>query len=171
MQQSVETMNGGMGRPRPQQGGEGPEFGDEFGDEDGDDVQSDSPVQPVRGQEPQPRVSEGQPRFENRPPRQPHGHGRLPRERINAEREPFGRERERPQPEGSAVEAGPGGPPRGEGQQQRRRERFGHTNDQPEFLRRSVRRPRRDSDGDGETSEPVGGADMDNGDNLDKSSA
>jgi hypothetical protein len=172
IQQAGETMNGGMGRPRPQHGGESLDLGDEFGDEEGDDLQPEPPVQPVRGQEPQPRIPEGQSRFENRPPRQPHGHGRPPRERINAERETFGRERDRAQSDGSATEPGTGGQARGEGQQ-RRRERFSPGNDQPEFLRRSVRRPRRDGDGDGdgEASESIGGADKDNGENLDKSSA
>jgi hypothetical protein len=171
MQQAGETMNGGMGRPRPQHGGESLELGDEFGDEDGDDMQSEPLAQPVRGQEPQPRIPEGQSRFDNRGQRPPHGHGRPARERMNAEpREPFVRERERSQSEASATEAGPGAQPRGEGQQ-RRRERFAAGNDQPEFLRRSVRRPRREGDAEGETTEPVGGADKANGDNLDKSSA
>ena len=171
MQLSVETMNGGMGRPRPPQGGEGLELTDEFGDDEGDDFQPETMVQPIRGQEPQPRMPEGQSRIDDRPQRQQHGHGRPPRERITTEpREPFARDRERPLSEVSAAEAAPGGPPRGEGQQ-RRRERFAHSNDQPEFLRRSVRRPRRENDGGGETVEAGGGSDKDNDGNIDKSSA
>jgi hypothetical protein len=172
LQQPAESMNGGMGgRPRSQQGGEGFDLADDFGDDESEDLQPETLAQPVRGQEPQPRMPEGQQRFDNRPQRQPHGHGRPPRERFNAEpREPFARERERPQPEVPAAEAGPGGQPRAEGQQ-RRRDRFAQSNEQPEFLRRSVRRPRRDSDGGDETSEPVAGADQGGDGKLDKSSA
>jgi hypothetical protein len=169
MQQAVEVMNGGMGRPRPQQGGEGLELADEFGDEEGDEQQTETMLQPVRGQEPQPRMPEGQPRFDDRPHRQPHGHGRPPRERMTTEpREPFARERER-SPSDVPVAEAPGGQPRGEGQQ-RRRERFAPSNEQPEFLRRSVRRPRRESEGEGETAEASGGSGKGNDTNLDKSS-
>jgi hypothetical protein len=161
MQHSGETMNGGMSRPRLQQGGEGFEPADEFGDEEVDDLQSETLGQPVRGQEPQPRMPEAQPRFDNRPQRQPQGQGRAPRE-------PFPRERDRPQADVTAAETAPGDQPRGEGLQ-RRRERFAHTNEQPDFLRRSVRRPRRESDGD-ETAEATGRSEKQNGDNLDKSS-
>jgi hypothetical protein len=162
MQQSLETMNGGMGRHRPQSSGEGLEPADEFGDEEADDLQPETVLQPVRGQEPQPRMPEAQPRFDNRPQRQPQGQGRGPRE-------PFARERERPQPDVTAAETAPGDQPRGEGLQ-RRRERFAHANEQPEFLRRSVRRPRRESDGGDETLEAAGAPEKQNGDNLDKSS-
>jgi hypothetical protein len=162
MQQSVETMNGGMGRPRLLQGGEGLELADEFADEEADNLQPEMPVQPVRGQEPQPRMPEAQPRFDNRQQRQPQGPGRPPRE-------PFPRERERPHPDLAAAEAPSADQPRGEGLQ-RRRERFVHTNEQPEFLRRSVRRPRRESEENSEPSE-AGAPNKENGDNLDKSSA
>jgi hypothetical protein len=162
MQQSVETMNGGMGRPRPQHGMEGLELADEFGEEEADDLQPETLVQPVRGQEPQPRMPEAQPRFDNRPQRQPHGQGR-------PSREPFARERERPQPEVATADAAPGEQSRGEGPQ-RRRERFAPANEQPEFLRRSVRRPRRETDGGDETSTPSVGSDKENGGDLDKSS-
>jgi hypothetical protein len=161
MQQSGEAMNGGMLRPRSQHGGEGLELTDEFGEEEADELQPESLGQPVRGQEPQPRLPEAPPRFDNRPQRQPHGQGRPPRE-------PFARERERPQPEVTTTDAAPSEQPRGEGLQ-RRRERFAPTNEQPEFLRRSVRRPRREADGGDETPASDAGSDKENG-NLDKSS-
>ncbi len=90
-------------------------------------------------------------------------------------------ERERPQP--PVVEAAappeasppptasppPAAPPRNEGGP-RRRERFAPTHEQPEFLRRPVRRPRREANGS-DTSEANGAAEPGDPGNQDKNSA
>jgi hypothetical protein len=134
-----DMMNGGMGRQRFQQGGGGPES-DEFGDDDTEDLLSEGSAPIHRGLEPQPRVGEPQARPDDRPPRQAQDQApRPPRERYQ-ERQPT---------EGEPSE---GQPPRQE-YQHRRRERFGQGQDQPEFLRRPIRRPRREANGGGESGE------------------
>jgi len=152
MQQSGEAMNGN-GRHR--EAGEG----DEFGDDEGDDVDSFNPQ--MRGHEPQPRPS-GQPRFDDRPQRysddrshrQHHDQGRGMRERYheprgaqNGERPaPVMQPQAQPQPSEQPVVEAPQPAPRAADAPPRRRERFAASNhEQPEFLRRPVRRPRRET--------------------------
>jgi uncharacterized protein DUF4167 len=101
---------------------------DEFGsDDDGDD--GDGPMRP---NEPQPRV-ENQ-RFEaNR--------GEPRRYRERGERRGDNGAQARPQNGDMSADAQPSA----EAPAPRRRERFGQSHEQPEFLRRPVRRPRRES--------------------------
>ncbi len=166
MQQGGDVANGGM-RQRPTSSFDPLDGGDEFGDEEGDDFGPEQGSAPYTEQPPQPRY-EGQHRFEGRPPRERHEqHHRGHRDRY----EPRGGEgrggyggggQERterpergdrgPQPQQPPGEAGfePGpGQARGEGQQ-RRRDRFVRPHEQPEFLRRPVRRPRREEAGPGD---------------------
>ena len=148
VQQSGETANGGGPRLRqggPSDGGEG----DDVQDEEGDDLsQGEQPPMP-RFQD-QPRNDDGrsnrggqdQPRFRDRQDRQDRHNDRQPDMRQGRDQ---GRDRAaEPQPQAEG-----GGQPRND-QMQRRRERFGPGNEQPEFLRRPVRRPRREG-GNGDT--------------------
>lgn len=151
IQQSGEAMNG-VGRHRDM--GES----DDYADDDLDDVEGYAP--PVRGQEPQPRP-EVQPRFDDRQNRLEHGrHGR---ERYQEPRGSF--VDRQPQPTLPVQQAQPAEQPVSEPVQQpraeaptRRRERFvASTQEQPEFLRRPVRRPRREANG-GSAGEANGAA-------------
>lgn len=166
MQQSGEVMNGN-GRHR--EAGEG----DDFGDDEGDDIEGFNPL--VRGHEPQPRP-QGPGRYDDRPQRysddRPHRHhhdqGRGMRDRYQEPRNAQNGERPTPaqttqpqaQPQPSeqqpVIDAAPA--PRSEAPP-RRRERFAASNhEQPEFLRRPVRRPRRDPAASEETGAANGAA-------------
>lgn len=174
--QQGDVMNGGMGRFRPTTSAEPFEGSDEFGDEEGEEGSIDGQPQ-VRGQEPQPRSFESQSRGEERPQR---FEGRPHRERYGEQR-PFQGERperqERPDraerteraQEPGAGEQQPAAQARGEPP---RRQRTAEPHEQPEFLRRPVRRPRRegaprDPNGGGEEEAPASKDD----DPLDKTPA
>lgn len=139
IQQSGEAMNG-VGRHR----NDGSDT-DEFDDEDADEAESYA-VQP-RGQEPQPRM-DGNSRFDDRPHRQEHGRPvreRFPEQRNGSADRVAHAAPQAPTAEQPAADASPH--PRAE-TTQRRRDRFGSSvQEQPEFLRRSVRRPRREANG------------------------
>jgi hypothetical protein len=138
-------MNGGMGRQRPFMSHDSMEPGDEFADEEGEDVDVQPPQPPMRQHEgqPQPRIDgqrfEGQRgghephRFRDRPHRHERGgeqRGFPPARQQNADAGA----------EGAPQQSSPEG-------QMARRERFAQTHEQPEFLRRPVRRPRREGNG------------------------
>lgn len=162
MAQGGGDMQNGMGRPRT--GGFGdPSMSDDYGDDDGDDMGGESNLpqhQPSfpRSHDMQPRPNEGQ-RFDDRGPRQGHDQHRQPhhrdrdRERQGGEQRGFSERHERQdrperfqrpermpqqQPE-AGVEGG--------SQHPRRNERVVAHHEQPEFLRRPVRRPRREGNG------------------------
>lgn len=145
-----EQQMNGAGRHRPFMH-DAMEPGDEFSDEDGDDELQ--PMQPQMRQnelQPQPRM-DGQ-RFEGQ-----RGRHEQHRFRDRQERHDRGYQQHQPQQRHHnaepAPEAGGGQAPEG----QRRGERFAqqHEHEQPEFLRRPVRRPRREGNG---TPEANGGA-------------
>ena len=170
-------MNGGVGRG-PYMGNDSMEGGDEYSDDDGDDGEMQPQHQPqhqhapMRPHDPQPRVDgqrfEGQRggreqnRYRDRP--QDRSPDRSPdrsqdRDRHDRERhdrgggEQRGYQPPRPQVNDPAAEGSPQQPsPEG---QARRRDRFQPTHEQPEFLRRAVRRPRRE--GNGAPTEANGG--------------
>jgi hypothetical protein len=155
VQMSGEAMNG-VGRHRDSES-------DDFSDEDMDEADGYTP-QYSRGQEPQPRT-ESQSRFEDRPPRQSRDQGRPVRDRYQEPGEPrsgYAADRQPQQPaqqpivaEQPAVE--PVQQPRAEAPP-RRRDRFAASaHEQPEFLRRPVRRPRREANG-GSAAEANGAA-------------
>ncbi len=173
-QSGGESMNGN-GRHR--EGGEG----EDFNEEDGDEGEGFS--QPMRGHEQQPRHG-GQHRFEDRQqrysddrPHRQHHEGRGPRERYqdrhsqNGERhQPAHAMAPQPQPQVASAEqpvvADQAPAPQREASP-RRRERFSASaHEQPEFLRRPVRRPRREPVADAEATEAspaaVEGSDSDN---------
>jgi hypothetical protein len=186
VQQSGEAMNGGL-RHRPQPMMDGIE-GDDYSDDEGDDLLPDGFSQPPVGQEVQPRSNEGQRRFADRPQRPNHEQGRPMRDpdqgrpmrdqdqgrpvRDRYSQEHRGGpsiERERPQPpvvESSAPDSSPPPPARNDNPP-RRRERFVQSHEQPEFLRRPVRRPRREANG-GDTPEANGAAEPSETDNPEK---
>lgn len=166
-----DSMNG-MGRPRPASFQDPMEMGDDYGDDEGDEFGDMQPSHSGGGMnEPQPRSYDNQgQRFDNRPQRvNQHQEHRQPRERsdrqdrgdrqdrqdrnpgpdqqrgyredryvqpVQAPVEPIQENGHAPQPQR----------PEG-GQPPRRRERFAQTpqHEQPEFLRRPVRRPRRET--------------------------
>jgi Domain of unknown function (DUF4167) len=156
---------GGMGRPRP--GGFGdPMMSDDYSDDDGDDMGGEVHQQQPsfsRSHEPQqmqPRPNEGQ-RFEDRGPRQGHDQHRQPHHRDRerhgggGEQRGFSDRHDRPErqdrqerfqrPE-RVQRADPG--LEGGGQQPARSDRsMVPHHEQPEFLRRPVRRPRREGNG------------------------
>jgi hypothetical protein len=161
MGQGGDMGNGGMSRHRP--GFPDPGMPDDFSDDEGDDGAADmQPVAHARGSEPQPRPFEGH-RFEERPQRPPFDPGRHQhhhRERHGNEPRGFAdRHQDRPdradRPERfqrpERQDRAPGGPaePAVEGAPQPRRpDRAGVPHhEQPEFLRRPVRRPRREENG------------------------
>lgn len=129
-----QQMNGGMGRPRPFMAHDSIEPGDEFSDEDNGDSDVQPPHPPMRHHEPQPRM-DGQ-RFDGQ---QRGGHERQ-RYRDRPDRG-FQSSRQH------NAEASGDGPAQQPEAQPRRRERFAQSHEQPEFLRRPVRRPRRESNG------------------------
>jgi hypothetical protein len=167
-------LNGGIPRQRPFNDIEGDDYGDDEGDDD---------MQPMHHQQPQPQMRHNdQPRMEGqrfdggqRHFRDRNGHHRGNRnnhdrgdrhdrgERHDRGGEPGGQ----PQQRARSVE-----PSEGMGQQQptpeaqppQRRERFSQQpHEQPEFLRRPVRRPRRESNG-GAAPEANGAAAADESD-------
>ncbi len=144
--QGGEVMNGTMGR-RPYMMHDPMDPNDEYGDEDGDEGDMQPPHPGMRQPEGQPRVDgqrfEGQRgghdqhRYRDRPDR-PERQGRQ-----GAPERGFGQPRQQTAEVGT--DAAPAQPsPEG---QARRRERFTPTHEQPEFLRRPVRRPRREGNG------------------------
>jgi hypothetical protein len=146
-----QQMNG-MGRHRPFMSHDPMDPGDEFGDDDGDDMDFQPSHAPMRhDQQPQPRI-EGQ-RFDG--PRGGHEQNRF-RDRSERGERPDRPDRSDRQDRGfqarqqnnSHGEHGSEGGQQSSGDQPRpRRERFVQTHEQPEFLRRPVRRPRRESNG------------------------
>ncbi len=149
-----QQMNGGMGRHRPFDPMDPDDEFDEDG-EGGDMMQPSHP--PMRHeQQPQPRM-DGQ-RFEGQRGGHDQRHDRGHDQRGGHEQNRF---RDRPErsdrgfqspPRQQNADAGAeGGAPSPDGQQ-RRRERFGQSHEQPEFLRRPVRRPRREGNGAPETN-------------------
>jgi Domain of unknown function (DUF4167) len=140
--QGGDAMNGGMGRNRSFMGPDGMEPGDEFSDDDGDD----GDAQPtMRQHEPQPRI-DGQ-RFEGQ--RGGHEQSRFRERSDRHPRHGGGEQRGYQAPRQHNAEAGTEGAsqqPTPEGQA-RRRDSFAQTHEQPEFLRRPVRRPRREGNG------------------------
>jgi hypothetical protein len=148
-------MNGGMARHRPFMTQDSMDPGDEFADEDGEEGDVSPPQPAMRPQEPQPRT-DGQ-RFEGqRGGHEPH------RFRDRSDRHERGGEQRGYSPgrqqHGDAGADGPSQQPSPDAQM-RRRERFPQAHEQPEFLRRPVRRPRREGNGgpgdaNGVTEEP-----------------
>ncbi len=147
--QGGEAMNG-QGRHRPFGMHDPMDPNDDFSDDDGDDHDSQPPHPGMRHNEPQPSVDnqrfdgprgghDNQQRYRDRSDR----HGRGPDQQRG-----FGQSRQQ-NAEVSAEAAG--GQPATEGQP-RRRERFTPTHEQPEFLRRPVRRPRREATNGAETN-------------------
>jgi len=153
--QGGEMMNGGMGRNRPYSPHDSMEPGDEYGDDDGDGADMQSSHAPMRPNEPQPRV-DGQ-RFDG----QRGGHEQPHRYRDRQERGGGEPQRDRgyrgSRPRNAEAGSEGGSQPSSEGSSGAR-ERFGESHEQPEFLRRPVRRPRRDSNGGPAASEANGGA-------------
>jgi len=138
-------MNGGMGRHRSFMPHDSMEPGDEFGEEDGEDGDMQPHHPPMRQHEPQPRL-DGQ-RFEGQ-----RGGGHEPqrfRDRPDRQERAGGGEQRGYQSRQQSSDAGGEGPAQQPGPdgQTRRRERFAQSHEQPEFLRRPVRRPRRESNG------------------------
>ena len=153
MSQGGEGVNGGMGRS-PQFAAQGSaEFGEDFGiDDAGDDVQPPHPAVRQQGSEPQPRAEghrggQEQSRFRGRSDRHDRGGGRGGGRGFRSSAATGG--------------DGDGQPPAAEGQSSRG-ESFAESHEQPEFLRRPVRRPRRDSNGG--STEANGGAVTDDAD-------
>lgn len=150
VQQAGEAMNG-VGRHRS----DGPDA-DDFGDEDGDEAESYAV--PPRGQEPQPRL-DGHARTDERQSRQEQGRSVRGREREprNGSSDRSGQAAQQPQAsEQPAIEASSQAAQ--SESSPRRRDRFGSSvQEQPEFLRRSVRRPRRGTNG-GSAGEANGAA-------------
>jgi len=155
MGQGGEMMNGGMGRHRPFSPHE-PMDADEFGDDEGEAMDMQPSLAPMRPNEPQPRIDG--PRFEG----QRSGHGQEhPRFRDRQDR---GGDQRGPRPQHHQQRARnpEAGADNGMAQpsqeaQPAPRERFSQTHEQPEFLRRPVRRPRRDGNGSS-TGETEGSA-------------
>lgn len=160
-----DPMNGGMGR-RPVGFQDPLDAGDDYGDDEGDDLAGDQPAHGGSGMnEPQGRPYDSQGERFERPQRASHRDHRQPRDRSDrqdrgdrpdrsaghdqprAYREERYAQQPQPQPqpqpeaplENGHAQRQEGGP--------RRRERFAQTpqHEQPEFLRRPVRRPRRES--------------------------
>jgi Domain of unknown function (DUF4167) len=171
MHQAGEGYNGN-GQQRLRGPNDGLEGGDDFAEDDGDDLLDD-------GGFPQPAFQSPAPHTQGHPPRQHGGydnnrherpfrrdHGRFRDRDRNADRERHN-ERERPDRQGfenrsqppaperaePATEGGPAAPAE-QPQLPRRRERFQpqQAHEQPEFLRRPVRRTRSEE----ETPEPNG---------------
>jgi Domain of unknown function (DUF4167) len=146
--QGGEAMNGAMGRNRPFMMHDPMEPGDEFSD---DDEEGDGqPLHPgMRQHDPQPTVDgqrfEGQRggheqnRFRDRHDRHDR-HDRQGRQ-GGSEQRGFGPPRQQNAEVGADSTGGPPSPDA----PARRRERFTPTHEQPEFLRRPVRRPRREA--------------------------
>jgi hypothetical protein len=156
--QGGEAMNGQIGRHRPFMMHDSMDPADEFSDEDGDESDTQPPHPAMRQHEPQPPVDsqrfEGQRgnhdqhRFRDRPDRPDRADRPDRPDRSDRHGRPGGPDQQRgygqPRQQNADAGAEPGaGQPGPEGQA-RRRERFTPTHEQPEFLRRPVRRPRRE---------------------------
>lgn len=175
MLQNVETVNGGMNRQRNGFGNESQEGAGDFSDFEGDDPsggdygsQTRVPEQQHGFQQPLPqqRTQETQPRSDETHSPIPRDQPRPGRDRFNDNRG-FGRERDRDRDRsrdrrpdagrsevGHAAEPSAGRPDNGV---RRRNDRFApppSTEEQPEFLRRPVRRPRRDAEAVNGGAEP-----------------
>jgi hypothetical protein len=159
-------MQNGMGRPRPGFG-DPMSMSDDFSDDDGDEMGGEphhsmpqQQPQYSRGHDMQPRPNEGQ-RFDDRGPRQGHDQHRQPhhrdrdrdRDRQGGEQRGFSERHERqdrPQrfqrPERMPQQQ-PDPGLEGGSQHQRRNDSVVAHHEQPEFLRRPVRRPRREGNG------------------------
>lgn len=152
--QGGEGANGGVGRPHQFAAQGSAEFGEDFGiDDAGDDVQPPHPALRQQGSEPQPRAEghrggQEQSRFRGRSDRHDRGGGRSGGRGFRSSAATTGGD-------------GDGQPPAAEGQSSRG-ESFAESHEQPEFLRRPVRRPRRDSNGG--STEANGGAVTDDAD-------
>jgi hypothetical protein len=152
--QGGEGANGGVGRPHQFAAQGSAEFGEDFGiDDAGDDVQPPHPALRQQGSEPQPRAEghrggQEQSRFRGRSDRHDRGGGRGGGRGFRSSAATTGGD-------------GDGQPPAAEGQSSRG-ESFAESHEQPEFLRRPVRRPRRDSNGG--STEANGGAVTDDAD-------
>jgi hypothetical protein len=160
-----DGVNGGTRRPFMQ---DGMEAGDEFGDDDGDEGDAQPSMQPMRQNDHQPQPRMDNQRFEgNRSgndqhryrDRNEHRHNRYDRNDRGPDRaQDRGQDRgggeqrhfQPPAPQqnaDAAVESAGQQPPLDN--QVRRRERFPQqAHEQPEFLRRPVRRPRREGNGE-----------------------
>jgi hypothetical protein len=170
VQQSGEMNGGGGHRMRPD-GMEGDEASDDQPDDPG---QGDQPPMP-RHQHEQPRFHDqhrgGDDRQQNREYRG-HDQGRFRDRHERHDRQDRDRQDRQPQEprqpqemrqpaQDRGAEPQPaienGAPPSRADNPGRRRERFGPGNEQPEFLRRPVRRPRREAgNGDGEEAAEAG---------------
>ena len=159
--------NGGGRRPFMQ---EGMEPGDEFGDDDGDEGDAQPSMQPMRQNEHQQQPRMDNQRFEG--PRGGHdqhrfrdrGEHRYNRQDRSPDRGQDRGEQRHYQPQAPQQNADAGGEVAGQqpapDNQMRRRERFPQQNhEQPEFLRRPVRRPRRE--GNSEPNDNAGPDDTD----------
>jgi len=141
--QGGEAMNGAMGRHRPFMMHDPMDPTDEFSDEGGDEGDAQPPHPGMRQHEPQPRM-DGQ-RFDGQ--RGGHDQRRFRGDHSDRQGRSGGPEQRGYGPrqqnaEMSSEQAGAQPSPEG---QTRRRERFTPTHEQPEFLRRPVRRPRREA--------------------------
>lgn len=151
--QGGEGVNGGIGRPRQLAAQGSAEFGEDFEDNNaGGDVQPPHPPLSQHDPEPQPRAEghrggQEQSGFRGRSDRHERGGGRGGGRGFRSSAATGG--------------DGDGQPPAAEGQSSRR-ESFAESHEQPEFLRRPVRRPRRDSNGG--STEANGGAVTDDAD-------
>jgi Domain of unknown function (DUF4167) len=154
--QGGEMANGGMSRNQPVS-----QSGDQFDDDDQSDMQH--PNAPMRANEPQPRIDNhrmdgqrggGSERFRDRQERSGGGERGY---RPQRQRSGGGGGNEAATSASANAEGGAAAQPSADAQPAAR-ERFGQSNEQPEFLRRPVRRPRRESAAAAAGSEPNGGA-------------
>ncbi len=163
-QQDGGDLTNGTGRHRSGQEAGLMEGGDEYGGEDdGDDYPGDS--QPtMRSNEPEPRSFERNQRQEERPYRQGPEYNRSSRERQGpATRGPAHERRPHSEQQShTSKDEQPGesfSPPARQEGNSRRRERYPlQQHEQPEFLRRPVRRPGRDANGVEPGGDPHGPA-------------
>lgn len=150
-----DGMNGGGRRPFMQ---EGMEPGDEFGDDDGEESDVQPSMQPMRQNEHQPQPRMDNQRFEGQRgghdqhrfrDRGEHRHNRPDRGPDRGQDRGEQRHSQPPVPQQNADTSGEVAGQPSPDNQMRRRERFPQqTHEQPEFLRRPVRRPRREGNGD-----------------------
>jgi Domain of unknown function (DUF4167) len=143
MGQGSDSPNGSAPRPRPAAYGDASASGDDAADEDGENTGSDALPQGgnhVRGQEPQPRSFDG-PRYDDRPQRSAHEQ----RPRQSRDRNGGGEGRGYSSDRGERAQSAAEGETDAAPQRARRAERGVPQHEQPEFLRRPVRRPRRES--------------------------
>lgn len=123
---------------------------DQMDDDVSNDDLSDDNAPVVRGSEPQPSIASGDREQGDRPPRR-HTAARdrsAPRDR---DRESDGERSERSERSSGERQSGAGGRASGRG----RRSRYAQSDDQPEFLKRPVRRPRASDDDEAGAPEPA----------------